>query len=231
MRQLTILVDMDDTIEHLLISWIDCLNKRYGTTVKYEDVTQWDLQIAFPTLTKEQIHAPLSEDSFWKTVRPMDGASEVLQWMKSQGHKVYIVTASAYRTIQPKMENVLFEYFPFLTWDDVIITTNKQLIRGDILFDDAPHNLVNGKYYKVLMDAPHNQDFDAESHGMVRMKSWSEAKQILEVFEISDRMDSEIQKRFYEWRKCPDRFIAEVLGMQLSPAQRVLANIMCRKYV
>ena len=37
MRRLRILVDMDDTIEHLLDAWIRCLNERHGTTVKYAD--------------------------------------------------------------------------------------------------------------------------------------------------------------------------------------------------
>lgn len=76
---LKILIDMDDTIEHLLTTWVDCLNARYGTSVKQEDVTQWDLQLAFPSLTKEQIHAPLEEDEFWMQVKPMDGASEAIQ--------------------------------------------------------------------------------------------------------------------------------------------------------
>ena len=37
---LKILIDMDDTIEHLLVAWIDCLNSKYGLSVKPEEVTQ-----------------------------------------------------------------------------------------------------------------------------------------------------------------------------------------------
>ena len=39
MKLLTILVDMDDTIEHLLKAWVEYLNERHGTTVKHEDIT------------------------------------------------------------------------------------------------------------------------------------------------------------------------------------------------
>lgn len=139
MRQLKILVDMDDTIEYLLFAWVDCLNKRYGLSVKYSDIHEWNICTAFPTLTAEQVYAPLVEDDFWTTVEPIPDASEVLQWAMEQGHEVYIVTASAYETIKSKMENVLFKYFPFISWKNVFIAHHKQMIRGDILIDDAPH--------------------------------------------------------------------------------------------
>lgn len=218
MRQLTILVDMDDTIEHLLEAWVDCLNERHGTTVKYDDITEWDLCKAFPTLTKEQIHAPLVEDKFWKAVRPMDGAAEALKWMKDEGHKVYIVTASAYKTIQPKMDNVLFKYFPFLTWDDVFITTHKQLIRGDIMFDDAPHNLEGFYHAKVLMDAPHNRNYDAEANGMYRMTSWDEAKPIIQAIGYKEEMAN--------WREHIDEFVERSLCIELLPFQKTFLKIM-----
>ena len=179
MRQLRILVDMDDTIEHLLLAWVDCLNERHGTTVRCDDIQDWDISTAFPTLTKGQVYAPLVEDDFWKTVRPIDGAAEVLEWAIEEGHEIYIVTTSSYHALQSKMENVLFRYFPFISWDRVIITSNKQIIRGDMLIDDAPHNLENGQYVKVLMTAPHNRKYDAKRNYMIRVHTWDEVKQCI----------------------------------------------------
>ena len=176
MRQLRILVDMDDTIEHLLLAWVNCLNERYGTAVRCDDIREWNISTAFPTLTKEQVYAPLVEDDFWKTVQPIDGAADVLKWAIGEGHEVYIVTTSSYHALKSKMENVLFRHFPFIAWEQVIITSNKQVIRGDILIDDAPHNLVNGSYVKVLMTAPHNRDYDAKRNHMIRVHTWDEVK-------------------------------------------------------
>lgn len=222
MNSLKILIDMDDTIEHLLISWVDYINKRYGTTVKYEDVTEWDLRVAFPELTDKQLHGLLEEEEFWKTVKPMDRASETVQWMLDQGHEVYIVTASAYRTIQPKMEHVLFKYFPFLTWDNVIITTHKQMIRGDVLIDDAPHNLIGGKYVKVLMNAPHNQSFDAEANGMCRVKSWSEVQSVIEGLQLDYEISKKVQDIAYQSRRNPEWFVKEYFGVELTGVQKTL---------
>lgn len=224
MNSLKILIDMDDTIEHLLIAWVDYINKRYGTSVKHEDVTQWDLRVAFPTLTNEQLHSLLEEDEFWKTVRPMEGAAETIQWMIDQGHEVYIVTASACRTIQPKMEYVLFKYFPFLTWDNVIITTHKQMIQGDILIDDAPHNLLGGKYVKILMDAPHNRAFNAEANGMCRIKNWDDAKSVIEGMEIDFRLSREVRELVYTYRENPDLYAKERLGIELNDIHRAVVR-------
>lgn len=132
MRHLTILVDMDDTIENLAEAWVAYLNARHQTSTSLSDITDWDISKAFPTLTKEQVYAPLFEDTFWSWVKPMKGASETLQKLIADGHTVLIVTTSNYQTLAAKMEQVLFHYFPFLTWNDVIITAHKQLMMAAV---------------------------------------------------------------------------------------------------
>lgn len=165
---------MDDTIEYLGKAWVDYLNNRHGTSVRHSDLRFWDVSIAFPELTNNQVYAPLYEDDFWKTVKPIPGAAEVLEKLMKDGHRVFIVTASSWQTLPSKIKNVLFRYFPFVTWDQVIVTNNKQIISGDVLVDDAPHNLVNGDYIRILMDAPHNWDFDESTIDAVRFKNWND---------------------------------------------------------
>lgn len=218
MKKLTILVDMDDTITHLLEAWVTHLNERHGTSVKVDSIREWDIHKAFPMLTGDDVYAPLTEDGFWKEVRPMSGAREILLWAKEQGHKVYIVTASAYQTLPEKMENVLFKYFPFISWDDVIVTSNKQMIRGDILFDDAPHNLEGGHFVKILMDAPHNQSYDAEAHGMYRMRYWHEAMNVIRAVSHQDDIKN--------WRERPTEFMQNVLGLKPLLYQKLIIEYM-----
>ena len=185
MKSLTILVDMDDTIEGLLQAWVDYLNNRHGTAVKKDDVTDWNVHLFFPEIHRSKVYAPLRDNRFWGTVKPFDTAAEYLQRLKDDGHNVFIVTASDYRTIRSKMDSVLFRHFPMFTWKDVIITSHKQLVRGDVLVDDGIHNLVGGSYEKLLMDAPHNRRFDAEANGMTRVMNWSDA--YTKICEISHR--------------------------------------------
>ena len=158
-KKLTILVDMDDTIENLLVHWIDWLNEAYGTSVDAEEIRSWNIQEAFPDLTAEQVYEPLLQDEFWLRVTPKPDAQDYLQTLADDGHEIYITTSSNYKTIPVKMEHVLFKFFPWLDWDHVIIASRKQMIRGDVMVDDGPHNLEGGRYCKILMDAPHNRDY------------------------------------------------------------------------
>lgn len=141
--------------------------RNYLSEVK--DKYDYILIDCMPSLGMVTINALSAADSVI-----IDGASEVLQKLIADGHKVLIVTTSNYHTLASKMERVLFKYFPFLTWDDVIITSHKQLVNGDVLIDDGIHNLEGGNYFKILMTAQHNKKYDAEANGMLRVETWAE---------------------------------------------------------
>lgn len=178
-----ILVDMDDTIEQLLVAWVNVANARFGTNVTCEDVTDWDVSRAFPGVSHDEIYGIISEDDFWKNVEPVPGAAEALKRFIDRGHEVYVVTVTPHEQVKSKMENVLFKYFPFIDWSHVIITSKKQLLKADILIDDGFHNLVGGDYYKILVDAPYNRDFDERSEGMVRVFNWEEIEKAVYDYE------------------------------------------------
>ena len=174
-----ILVDMDDTIEQLLKAWVRGVNEQYGRNTDVESIASWDVSAAFPGLTREQVYAIPEQPGFWKTVEPIPGAAEALQRLMAAGHEIYIVTATPPDAVPEKMNELLFRYFPFLSWEQLIITSNKQLIRGDILIDDGIHNLEGGEYVKILMTAPHNRAYDAEANGMIRVHSWPEIEEVI----------------------------------------------------
>ena len=179
MKKLTILVDMDDTIENLCETWAAFLNETHGTTVRTEDILDWDMTKAFPTIERSQVYDPLFNEEMWKRVTPLPGAVEYLKRLIDDGHKVVIVTASHQNTVAMKLNNVLFKYFSYLTTKDVIVTSQKQMVCGDVMIDDAPHNLKGGSYYGILVTAPHNRACDATANGFVRADTWKEIYNIV----------------------------------------------------
>lgn len=181
---MTILVDMDDTIEQLLQAWVRRINEEYNRNVAYEDIRSWDVSEAYPGLTREQVYAIPMQPGFWRTVEPVPGAAEALLRLMDAGHEVYIVTATLQDNIQEKMNDLLFRYFPFLSWNQVIITDRKQMIRGDVLIDDGVHNLEGGEYAKILVTAPHNKNYDAEANGMIRVHDWDEIEAAISRMEM-----------------------------------------------
>lgn len=169
-----ILVDMDDTMEQLLEAWLRKVNEKYDRSVVCEDITVWDVSKAYPGLTKEQVYDVILENDFWKDVEPIPHAAEVLEGFIRKGHEIFVVTATPYESVPGKMRDHLFRYFPFIRWENVIITSRKQLIQGDVLIDDGVHNLEGGNYRKILVDAPYNRAYDAEANGMIRVYNWKE---------------------------------------------------------
>ena len=77
------------------------------------------------------------------------------------------------------MKGLLFRYFPFIDWDHVIISSRKQMIRGDVLVDDAPHNLEDFEGNRILMDAPHNRSCRAALKNILRVHGWQEVYDII----------------------------------------------------
>jgi len=174
MKKLRILVDLDDVLNNLLECWVKLLNQRYYLNAKAEDSRVWNVQGIFPTLTKEEVYRIIYEEEVWGMISPRATSVETLKTMMDDGHDVLIVTASVYETLPLKMD-WLFATFPFLEWKNVIVTRRKQLIKGDVLIDDGIHNLEGGSYFKILMDAPYNQDYNAKENGMIRVNNLEEA--------------------------------------------------------
>jgi 5'(3')-deoxyribonucleotidase len=169
-----VLIDLDDTLTDLLGTWVANLNKRYNLSVRREEIRNWDICQFFPTLTHSQVFEPLFTPDFWDSIKPKNDAVKYVKKLKDEGYRIFVCTNSNYETLKEKMDKVLFKYFDFLSWRDVIITCNKQIINADILIDDCVYNLIGGKYKKILMTAPHNIEYDAEKNDIVRVNSWKE---------------------------------------------------------
>lgn len=172
-KTLTILVDMDDVLNNLFSAWAIELNKIYKLNVNPKDIKDWKLSKYYPSLTKEEIFSPLYKNIFWASLNTIPDSNYYLRKLIDEGHIVYIVTATFYQNIKIKIEWLLKNY-PFLKEDQVIVTSHKQLIKGDVLIDDAPHNLINGDYEKILFEASHNVEFDESTICAVRAKSWDD---------------------------------------------------------
>lgn len=179
-NKLVILVDMDDTIENMLDAWLEIVNEQYGYNVDREQILVWNVAAAYPGLTQEQVYDVILHDEFWEKVRPIPYAPEALKHFMDMGHELYLVTATPYESVVGKMEQVIFKYFPYISWDRVIITRNKQMLKADILIDDGFHNHQGGDYIKILVDAPYNRAFDSKAAGMRRVYDWREIEKIVD---------------------------------------------------
>lgn len=158
-----ILIDCDDVCIDLLGVWLNRLNSRYNLSYSPEDITMWDISKCIPQLTSEQIFEVLGEEDFYKTIEAIPEAYEYLKKLKDNNYPFKIVTAHDYRSIKYKMDR-FFELFPFITWNDIIVTKDKSLIDGFIMIDDNYDNLTSNKliYGRILFKRFHNEEYHKE---------------------------------------------------------------------
>lgn len=170
-----ILLDFDEVINTMVHHWVNTLNCVYGTSVNFDDVSEWDMHKAFPALTEDEIYNPLHLQTFWNGVKIMPGAKEGIQALLTQGHEIYIVTSAHPDTIKWKAKWLQRE-LQEIPWSNVIVSNNKSLIKGDILVDDGLHNLYEGSYIKVLFDKPWNRNVDKSKLTDIihRVRNWDE---------------------------------------------------------
>lgn len=63
--------------------------------------------------------------------------------------------------------------------NNIIVAHKKQMIRADVLIDDAPFNVENGWYYGILFDAPHNRNYSIHSEFIERAKNLCEVYNLI----------------------------------------------------
>lgn len=172
LKKLLILFDADDVLENLVECWTDILNNRYGLNVEIGNILSWTISDFFP-IDRDLVYDVLYEEQLWRSLSIKDGAVDTVEQLQREGHTIKIITASHPKTVAIKSE-ILLDAFKTLNWRDLIVTTNKALVMGDILVDDNPDNLIGGQYKKLLFDRPWNWYCDAEQNDMIRVYNFND---------------------------------------------------------
>ena len=174
---MNILVDLDDVLNNLCEVWVNYLNNRYNLSVHKEEITSWYFHKAYPTLTEQQVISPLYEEALYDTLEPNQEAIYYLEKL-SKKHNIFIVTSTPYEVADYKFKKVLYNNFPFIPKENIIITKQKHLINGDVLIDDCIDNLLNGNYIKFLFTQPHNATLTLPDD-ITRVDNWEQIYHLL----------------------------------------------------
>ena len=93
-------------------------------------------------------------------------------------YKVLIVSsATEFPNSLTEKQRWLNEYFPFITWEQMIFCGRKDSIQGDIMIDDHPKNLRTFGGRRILFTQPHNMCIDEASYQ--RVSGWEEIMNLL----------------------------------------------------
>ena len=178
-----IAVDIDNTIWDLVSPWIDLYNRSYDDNVEREDITRYDFFTITSKASREEILNFLSTEDIWQSVEPYKESYEYLEKLNNE-YELYIVTNTSYKTPKAKFDR-LFSLFPFLSEDQLVIISNKQLLNIDIMVDDCMDHLCGGNFIKFLIDEPYNRN-ECEDKEIIRVKNLKEVYMYLNNIEKKD---------------------------------------------
>ena len=181
-----ILVDMDGVIADWGAHYGYHLDRHghaaYGMP-RHQDQLSYNLSENL-TKTERMILTDIMEyPGFYEDLAPIEGGIEALHLMASKGFEVFIVTKPWVRnpTCASDKLNWVREHLGESWGGQVILTSDKTLIRGDYLIDDKP--TITGAeslpgWTHVLFDQPYNQGIDKP-----RINNWSEWETIIDQLE------------------------------------------------
>ncbi|WP_221567392.1 5'(3')-deoxyribonucleotidase [Alkalihalobacillus sp. TS-13] len=180
---ITLLIDMDSVICDLMSEWHRRYNEEYDDNLSAEDLDCWQSEKYVKTECGTKIYDFLDESGLFIRLEPLPNAIEVLRRL-SERHDILIVTSSRTYAYTEK-EKWVEKHLPFIGARNLIFTHRKDMVRGDILFDDAPHNLIafeeSGRK-AVAMDYRYNRNVDVE-----RVQNWLEFEQWVEKYEMGEQ--------------------------------------------
>ncbi|MGZ8557005.1 MAG: 5' nucleotidase, NT5C type [Chitinophagaceae bacterium] len=163
-----IAVDMDGVLSDTVEQFISWEEKETGIRKTVEDVTGIPEWKAFPN-SEKYLHTA----NFFRTAGVIKDSQEIMAKLNEK-YDVYIVSAATEFPISlTEKQSWLNEYFPFITWQQMVFCGSKEIVRADIMIDDHFKNLdfFTGQT-SLLYTQPHNALSDNGRHK--RVNNWQE---------------------------------------------------------
>lgn len=185
--------DFDDVLNDLSKCWVKEMNRRYGLKIEHEKMTSYHLNDSFPQLTEQQLYEPYLDGTLYLDINPVPEAQQLIAEL-SKTDELFVVTSNIigvtylpdflwnqqYCHAPSYMLQFLWQYYPEIDTNNLILTKRKQLLKLDVLVDDNPANLQSAYYTKILLDAPYNRSYEAELHNVKRAYNYDEVRQYIE---------------------------------------------------
>ena len=179
-----IVLDQDQVLAKWVERILEWYNQDYKTNFSREDVkTYWSMDGLLGTQGRDFLRSCMRYPELYRDLDPVEGALDGVRRLIDMGHDVVIATAipsCAGIAYHGKLEWIR-RNMPFFDLKNFIAIQRKDLVDGDLLLDDGPHNIDAWSHNHpekttVVFDCPWNQGVKA-TH---RVKSWKEFLDLVE---------------------------------------------------
>lgn len=164
-----LIVDMDDVMADATGQFINYYEKEFGVRIDRAILNGKGEGEGFP-----ENHSLIAEfphrDNFFRTMEVNEHCQEIMEKLNKK-YEVFIVSA-AVEFPQSLHEKLLWlkEYFPFLSWKQIVFCGSKSIVYGHYMIDDLDYNLEHFNGEKFIFTAPHNLHLNHFN----RLNNWKE---------------------------------------------------------
>ena len=166
-------LDVDDVTLSLIPNWLSLYNSEFNDNLTPEDITDWDISKFVKPEAKQKIYQYIAEPEVFRTAKPVEGALQSVQYLKSKGFRVIYVSAS---NPDGSKEAWLKEHGFLEDKKDFVQAYDKGLIHCDFLVDDKCENVVDARGLGILFTRPWNQF----KNWAFRANNWKDALDIID---------------------------------------------------
>ncbi len=152
--QKTIAVDMDGVLADVEAHALNLYYKQSGILLTKKDI---EGRQEAEMLPDGLFYKLVREKGFFREVPVMPGAIEAIKKL-SENFIIYIVSAAMeFPQSLPEKREWLAEYFPDISWRNIIFCGDKSVIKTDYMIDDHAKNLDFCQGKAIMFAAFHNQ--------------------------------------------------------------------------
>lgn len=167
-----ILVDMDGVLADVYSQFIDYEHKNTGILWRIEDFE------GKPEDTIPSFRRHVMTPGFFRTAPLMPDSVEGLRFLNQHFRVLIVSSATEFPQSLVEKQAWLNEYYPFITWQQMIFCGSKDSIRGDIMIDDHPKNICHFEGQRIMFSQPHNKFLKVDN--CIRVSGWREIVCLLE---------------------------------------------------
>lgn len=146
-----LLVDMDGVLADVYSQFLRLESKETGIKQSIESLYGKTEADAFPNY-EQYVHST----DFFRKAPTMPGSIEGLRYLNHKYKLLIVSSAMEFPDSLIEKYEWLNEFYPFISWKQIVFCGEKTVVKGDIMIDDHPKNLNFFTGRRILFTQPHN---------------------------------------------------------------------------
>ena len=167
-----ILVDMDGVLADVYAQFIKWELEETGNLIDINSLSGKTEEEAFPQADKH-----VRSKGFFRTVTPIKDSIEGLKYLNDKYNVLIVSSATEFPQSLTEKVEWLHKFYPFITWQQIVLCGRKDMVKGDIMIDDHSKNLKLFEGRKLLFTQPQNMYISEPDYE--RIYTWKEIMDLL----------------------------------------------------